>query len=430
MRRLFLCAVMLISGGQAVADAETADSTAGGSSSHDGLRWLKVTGELRGRTEFNVPVALSNELNAQYLHRARLKATITAKPWLRGVVELQDSEVIDPDVKPVPASTADLVDLRQAYLEMGSMDEGHWGVRIGRQPLVFGDRRLVSTSEWGNVGPGYDAIRLTWSGPRSRTNVFTSALVSPRRTQFDTPNWTRQLHGIYWTGEKWLGLPHAEAYVLWKSQHFVAGGRQPAMSIATYGTHLTGGLPRSLDYNIEMAGQGGLLSGEDMRAWAGHWELGRRLGTRERGTRFSAAYRFASGDSTPGDGRRHTFDSLYPTDKYGTADCVAWRNIHEAVAGADWNLNRKTTIKAAFRDLWLATTHDALYGLGGAVLALNPAAASSHAGREADVRWIFQPSRSLQLWVGYGHLFAGSYLTHSGVDGADFGFISWNYFLN
>src|SRR5688572_1409875 len=81
-------------------------------------------------------------------------------------------------------------------------------------------------------------------------------------------------------------------------------------------------------------------------AWAGHWVLGYTLPTVPSKPRLVAEYNYASGDKDPADGQRGTFDQLYPTphDKYGLADQVGWRNIHNARAGVEFKPSAKLSV--------------------------------------------------------------------------------------
>jgi len=64
--------------------------------------------------------------------------------------------------------------------------------------------------------------------------------------------------------------------------------------------------------------------------FAGHWIVGKTIGGPWK-VRVAEEYNAASGDASPNDGRRQTFDQLYPTghDKLGLADQVGWKNIRD-----------------------------------------------------------------------------------------------------
>lgn len=159
-------------------------------------------------------------------------------------------------------------------------------------------------------------------------------------------------------------------------------------------------------------------------AWAGHWLVGRTIPSGRTSYRAFGEYNYASGDETPGDGTRGTFDQLYPTahDKYGLGDQVGWKNIHHVRAGLELRPQSKLLLGGGYHSFWLATPRDALYSAAGAVLARMPAglpteaqsakvgALDRHVGQELDVQATYTPSARIQVTGGYAHLFPGAFL--------------------
>jgi hypothetical protein len=181
---------------------------------------------------------------------------------------------------------------------------------------------------------------------------------------------------------------------------------------ATVGARWLGTLPAGLDYNTEMALQRGSLASDDISAWAGHWLVGRTTGTKAT-FRLSGEYNYASGDRDPKDGRRNTFDQLYPTahDKYGLADQVGWRNVHHLRTAADVKPNAKWTISGSYHSWWLASRTDGLYSASGAVL-VRPVAGftGTHVGQEIDAQTTYPLSPRIHVSGGYAYIIAGAFL--------------------
>src|SRR5439155_7087608 len=106
-------------------------------------------------------------------------------------------------------------------------------------------------------------------------------------------------------------------------------------------------------------------------------------------------------------------DQLYPTahDKYGLADQVAWKNIHDLHAGLEFKPRPTLAMSGGYHSFWLANNHDALYSAAGAVLArISTGAASRHVGQELDVQATYTPLARIQVTGGYAHLFTGAFL--------------------
>ncbi|MBL8176928.1 MAG: alginate export family protein [Bryobacterales bacterium] len=394
--------------------------------------WWKLGVEIRGRLDTSTGIERIGR-DTYYLHRLRLNSSITWRPWLKLFVQVQDARAADYDRRPVPATMQDPFDLRQAFAEFGKGEENRWTLRLGRQPLVFGDARLVSTSNWGNVGPTYDAARLTRSTNRSRLDLFSSLVVMPR-DGFNKPRADRKLSGVY--GNRQLprmGLT-VDVYTFWKSNlRSVDEGFHPGhLDVLTSGMRAAGKLPSGFDYNVEAAVQRGHVAADRLSAWTGHCEIGKRLRGTQQGPRVWLEHNYATGDRNLGDGRRQAFEQLYPTpwSVVGRAVDFASRNLHEPVMGMEWQLNRRWKFRGTARAFWVADTHDALYTLSGAVYARRVGAASSRAGEEAGAWAIYQLTRRVQLWAGYARLFSGPFLKEAGRGNqVHYPFAVWSYTL-
>jgi hypothetical protein len=193
-------------------------------------------------------------------------------------------------------------------------------------------------------------------------------------------------------------------------------------------------LPAGFDYAMEMARQGGSYGGDDISAWAGYWILGYTPKGMALKPRFSAEYAFASGDENPADGKRGTFDQLYPTGHlyHGVADQVGWRNISDVRGGVALAVLPKVNLAVDVFSFWLADRHDHLYNAGGAPIVRAPAggADSTHIGKEFDVTVVYKPAGHVTLGAGYGYLWPGKFLKqNSPGSGTSFPYVFLNYVL-
>jgi len=412
-----------------IAVALAAQSTAPASSSSTSLpQWLKFGAELRGRAEANAGIGfVAGRHDGYYLHRLRLSASVEPERRLRLYLQVQDSQAPALSRRPAPAGVLNTLDLRQAYLELGAQDAAGFRLRLGRQELAFGEERLVGAAGWGNVGRSFDAVRLGWRRTGMRLDGFAAALVAAVNGRFDRPSLKNGFYGLYGAFEKLPCGGVFEPFLLWKTNSSIIGetGASGDLDVYTAGARLVGKLAHRTDYNVETAFQFGDAAGDAIRAWAGHWALG-WTPWKDRPIRLIAEYNFASGDRDPHDGRRGAFDQLYPTNhsKYGTADLIGWRNIHDVMPGLEWRPGRRWRLKTDYHAFWLADRRDALYTEGGAVFVRNPNASSSRIGWELDLQAEWQVAPRLQLGAGFAHLFAGPYLKQS-TAGAGFSYPYW-----
>ncbi len=375
--------------------------------------WLRVRAEFRERVEgFANSGFVEARDDTYYLSRLRFNATLTGTS-IGATVQVQDARVGDKSVGATAAPFKAAFDLRQAFVDLGSA-KAPLTARLGRQEIAFGDQRLVGHANWLNAGRSFDAARLTLKTKPAQIDLFAASVVRILEDEFDKSGNGNRFAGAYVSTPRVVPRATTEPYLFWRrdvNQRAESGALDSLQQVTT-GARLAGRLPARLDYNVESAFQRGSLGPDSIRAWAGHWQIRETL-TGAWAPRVSAEYNYASGDADPADGIRGTFDQLYPTahDKYGLADQVGWRNIHDLRIGFDITPIKATPITVGYHSYWLAEARDALYAASGAPLARVPAgAASTRVGQEIDVQVSRPLTPYLGLAAGYAHLFAGPFL--------------------
>jgi Alginate export len=392
--------------------------------------WLKLGGEIRGRMETVTGINfIPGNNDTYYLHRLRLNLGLEPLSWFHAYVQAQDSQAPGYRIRPVPANVADTLDLRLGYVDV--IPTKSWTVRLGRQELSYGDERLVGASNWSNTGRSFDAARFIYSAPGVRVDVFSGAVVVTVNGRFDRPHFNNKLHGVYVSLDRLPGKSVLQPYVFWKSNATAVDkeGRIGDLDVYTYGARAVGSFTSRADYGLEMALQTGHLSGDTVRAWAGHWTAGYRLGKSDRAPRPLVEYNYASGDDGR-PGRRGTFDQLYPTDhsKYGTADRIPWKNMHDLMGGVDWRPEPKVRVQLDYHSFWLADVRDALYTEAGAPFVRDPNAPSNWIGTEIDLQVSYRFKERLDFGGGCAHLFPGPYLEASTKNSAvTTPYLMWTY---
>ena len=379
--------------------------------------WLRVRGEFRERMEgFDGLGFNASRDDLYWLSRVRLNATVTASRQLSFQAQVQDARVAKKTVGPTQSPFRAPFDLRQAFADIGAAS-GPVTVRAGRQELVYGDQRLIGHVSWLNAARSFDGAKATFRASAFSVDAFATSVVRIMPTEFDKSGAGNRFAGAYATTTKLIRNGTFEPYVLWKrdvNQLSEASG-VGTLQHTTFGVRMAGRLPARLDYNIEMAGQRGTVSGDDVKAWAGHWQLRESL-PGAGAVKLTGEYNFASGDNDPADGVRGTFDQLYPTphDKTGLADQIGWKNVHHLRAGFEVTPLKAMPVTLNYHSWWLAESRDAIYNIGNAPLGrVVTGAASRHVGQEIDVQVSRAISPQLQVAAGYAHIFTGAFLKES-----------------
>src|SRR5712692_1152948 len=327
--------------------------------------WLQVRGEFRARVEGFTGGGFADNSDAYWMDRFRLNATASPTRSMKFVVQVQDARAFDKTAGSQLAPLRDTVDLRMAYGEFGSTNT----VRIGRQELAFGEQRLLGHLSWLNTARTFDGARVTLKRNGLQLDAFAASVVTIRPDAFDTSGHGNGLYGAYLSATTIVPKQTLEPYFFWRQSPGIAAelGGVADLHQATTGVRMAGKLPSSFDYSTETAFQTGSVGPDAVRAWASHWNVGKTLAAVPASPRFFGEFNYASGDATPTDGTRGTFDQLYPTghDKYGLADQVGWRNIHHARAGVEFKPSPKWAVNGGYHSWWLASVTDALYNAGG-----------------------------------------------------------------
>lgn len=411
---LFLLACFLSSAQQAAAPPPSLLSD---SLNSELPRWLRFGGEFRSRVEGFTGGGgyKADTTDAYLLTRFRINMRIRPTPWLKFFVQGQDAHVFGKNQNPAVAPFQDAMDLRAAYVEFGDTEKKSIGLRAGRQELAFGEERLIGPSGWLNTPRHFDAVRLTLRRGRLRLDAFASSVVVVTDGQFNKRMDGNNLHGLYGGIENAIPKSTIEPYLLWRvaprlRTEFGAAGN---LDFKTTGARWVGKLPADFDYGVEVAGEKGSLGADDIGAWGGHWQIGRNFPKMRWKTRIYGEYNYASGDKDPRDGKRGTFDMIYPTahDRWGLADQVGWRNIHNVRAAAEVRVHPKWLVKSSYHSYWLASARDGLYAANGMQVArVADGSAGRRVGQEADFQTVWTAAPTVQVVMGYAHLFPGQFL--------------------
>jgi Alginate export len=377
--------------------------------------WLRFSGEERIRVEgYDAGGFKPDNGDAYVLQRFRFNMKIQPTGWLKVFVQTQDARVFWKNQVPAPPFE-DTWDLRLAYAEGGDMEKSPAAVRVGRQEINLGDERLVGSSQWLNTPRSFDAARLALHYRKVRLDIFASSVVVVHSGQVGSVQPGNNLHGLY--GGLINVIPNStiEPYLLWRLQPGVQSelGGAGHLDMKVSGVRWAGTLPHNFDYRTEVVFERGRLAQDHIQAWAGHWSAGYTFAKPAWKPRLMAEYNYATGDGNSKDGRRNTFDQLYPSahDMYGLADQVGWKNIHHIRSGVEWKVTPAWSMGSRYSDYWLADAHDALYNTSSAVVTHSAnGSAGRWVGQEIDFVTMYQPFKTTQIGAGLAHIFPGTFL--------------------
>lgn len=376
--------------------------------------WLSFGGDYRSRFEGYTGGSFKPNTSDDYvLSRLKLDLTIRPVSWMKLFVEGMDARAFEKN--PALPPYQNTWDIYQAYGELGDVEKNIFGLRVGRQELMYGDQRLIGNSAWTDTEHVFDAVRGTVRYKKYRLDLFAASIVNPVDGTWDHHLQGNNLHGAYGGIDKFGPRLVIEPYALWRLQHGIKNeeGVVSKLDEKIGGVRIAGTkLPLGFDYGTELVREFGSLGADKIQSWAGHWVVGNTLKAPFT-PRIYAEYNYAGGDANSKDGIRGTFDQLYPTahDKYGLADQVGWRNIKDLRAGIEVKPRKRVTAAFQFNDWYLASATDSLYNAAGTALFRSATGtAGTHVGQEFDVSGSWAFARAFTAGAGIGHILPGEFL--------------------
>lgn len=356
--------------------------------------------------------------------RTRIRMDTVFNKWLQTRVELVDGREWESDREPRPQN--DDLDLHQAYAQVNLKP---WMLRLGRQEVEFGSKRLVGAPTWNNLLRSFDAARLSFDADAAEVHAFAGSVVVNEDDRFNRRRHHDWLFGVFST-IKALGPHKLDLYALALRNHNklsqVTGEDRVKghHDCDTFGARLYGKLTERWTYDVEAAVQRGRYSNDRIRAWAFHADTAYTLPLPWQPT-IQPLFNYASGDNDPGDGVRGTFDPLFTSTHNvygGIMDLVTWMNIRVAGVRVRAKPAKKLTVAVEFHRYWLAEDADAWYATGKRVRRRDAAGNSGDdIGYEVGFWARYAFSQRFEVEGGLAHFHAGGFPDRTGAsDGMDF----------
>ena len=297
-------------------------------------------------------------------------------------------------------------------------------VRVGRQELLYGSQRIVSTLDWANTRRTFEGVKAFWHSEKVDVDAFWTQPVVIAPNEFDSANHDVQFYGVWATYRPakgqfidlyYLGLTDDRA----TPNPFVQGkaARKGTQDAHTFGARWAGNQGRLL-YDFEGMLQTGNFIGRDRSAYAWTTAIGWEFKETPWRPQLWVSNDYASGTSNPSAGDYHTFNQLFPFGHYyfGFVDAVGRQNINDfnlqlAVYPDNW-----ITLLVQYHNFQLAERRDFLYNAAGrATRRSATGAAGRDVGDEVDFLANFHLSQHQDVLVGYSKLFAGDFIKRTGA---------------
>lgn len=363
------------------------------------------------------------EINNDYhLLRTRLHADLWYQDQFRLFAEMLDARALGLDLPAlgIDKNHTDMLNLF-ADVKLGQFMDGPAYLRVGRQELLYGSQRLISTLDWANTRRTFQGVKTFWQTPAFNLDAFWVRPMVTEPNQFDNWDKDRNFVGLWGTYKAIPGQVLDLYYLSLIDNRTVSPANitqgnvlQGDSVLHTIGARWVGDYERIL-YELEGMYQFGKRSHLDISAFSIASGVGYQLPL-PMNPQFWLRYDFASGDKNHRDGRSNTFNQLFPFGHYyfGYIDQVGRQNIHDFNAQFTLHPQPWVTFLGQYHRFYLANKRDYLYNAAGAGTIRDITGQSgSHVGDEIDFTVNFHVSRHQDILLGYSKLFTGEFIKNT-----------------
>ncbi len=324
---------------------------------------------------------------------------------------------------PIDRNYADFLNLF-VDVKVADIDGKPAYVRIGRQEVLLGSQRLVSSPDWATTRRSFDGVRAFRQGDKFDVDLFYLAPVKVARDKLDSHDNNQNFAGGWLTYRPEKGT-FIDLYYLFldntnKATSSVGAAAFPLttapFNVHTFGTRYTGDKNNFL-WDVEAMLQFGDRGASDTLAGAATAGGGYHFKCAPMNPTFWLYYDYASGDRSPNTNDYNTFNQLFPFGHYylGFLDLVGRQNIHDLNLHIYLYPTKWITFNAQYHHLRLDSANDALYSAGGVPLRIDPTgAAGKDVGNELDMTVNFHLGPHSDVLLGWSKLWAGGLIRNTG----------------
>lgn len=388
-----------------------------------GDNWLLATGgQAWWRTMNETNSRLSGANNSYDLFRVRVFGDVWYQDKFRAYVEFIDAQSFNQELAPL-AIDRNFGDLLNAFIDIKINDcpDSPAYLRIGRQELLFGSQRLISTLDWANTRRTFQGVRAFRTSEKLDVDLFWVQPVIANAQKFDSVDNNQNFAGAWTTYRPQKGH-FVDAYWLFldnTNRVTQSGIVRAPFNVHTLGTRYMGDKNNWL-WDVEGMVQFGERGSNDIFAGAGTVGGGYNFKDAPLNPTFWLYYDFASGDRSPNSGSFNTFNQLFPFGHYyfGWADLVGRQNINDLNAHLFLYPTKWIQVWGQYHHFWLDSSRDALYNPAGNVSRRSATgAAGTDVGDEFDLIVNFHLSAHSDFQLGYCHFLSGNFVQNTGAGG-------------
>lgn len=383
---------------------------------HLGDNWLFSTGgQFWNRYAYEQNSRLGSIDNDYDLLRGRVYGDLWYRDRFRLYAEFITASSFGHDVTPlaIDRNTADFLNL---FVDVKLLDVANHPVyaRVGRQEVLLGSQRLITTLDWAATRRTFDGARVFRQGEKFDVDLFWLQPVISNSQGWSSVDNNQNFAGLWTTYRPKKGTAVDLFYLFLDNTSRVVqqGLTRGPHNVHTIGSRYSGDQNGFL-WDFEGAVQLGELGRHNIIAGMATAGLGYNIADSRLNPSFWIYYDYASGTRNTANGATSTFNQLFAFGHYylGWADQVGRQNIHDLNASVTLYPTKWINLQMQYHHYWLASATDALYNAAGVATRRSATgAAGRNVGDEFDFLVNFHLSKHSDLLFGYSKLFGGRFL--------------------
>jgi hypothetical protein len=388
-----------------------------------GESWLFSTGgELRLRYNYEGNTRLSGVNDTYGLYRTRVYGDLWYEDLFRTYVEFYAGDSIWQDFPPY-ARDVNRGDFQQLFVDakLAEINGNPVYLRGGRQEMVYGSQRLISTNDWANNRPRFDGLKAFYRSAKLDADVFILRPTLVKAGQLDTMDVNQTFSGAWlayrpkagtFIDAYYLDLDNANANVA--RGQFRSGG----FNVSTFGGRYYSRFDSGWLLDVEGMLQFGHWADQSILAQAASAYVGYYWKDAWATPTLWVGYDYASGDPDPNNtGQHRTFNQLFQFGHYyyGFVDITGGQNIRDFNVQAYAYPSAWITTGVQYHVFRLDSNKDALYNaFGQAIRQDRTGRAGDDVGSELDLLVNFHLTDRQDVYFNYCRFFTGSFIRATG----------------
>jgi hypothetical protein len=351
-------------------------------------------------------------------HLFRLLAHVDAQfgPNFRVFFQAISALEADRSGGPRPGDTDD-IDIQQLFADFRVPldDSRSLTFRVGRQELIYGAQRLISSNDWTNTRRTFDGAKVSLSVPNDTLEAFWVQPVIPIKRKLNSDDDNTSFAGIYNVAALPNLIPSGDTKV---DSYFLALNQTRSSTVAVSNdTYTVGGrfhtTPRPWDMDVEADWQFGRFNSERLCAYSIAAEGGYTFSKMALSPRAWLGFDLASGSGSGA----HRFNQLFPPQYMylGHMYVLGRQNLIDLHPGISLSLPHDITLAAEEHVFWRQNSSDSLYNLTGGVVRAADGSKDAYVGNELDLSATWQIQQHLFAYAGWAHFFTGTFIQQTGA---------------